>query len=321
MNKVRPKILVVDGNNLAHMGHGRQVMTHEGERTEVAYLGISMLVNNLNQFNPDRVAVVWDGGKDERRMKLAPEYKGQRRKDLTPAEKQEWDLFFKQMNNLQDVFSKLGVPQFKCSGREADDVIYSLMKMIDDATKGVVDFVVMSTDKDFLQLIDDFDRGPNGPGVIVWNPVKKEEWYGSKFESEYGFDVEWYLDWKALVGDPSDNLKGIKGIGKKGATLLVQEVISKESTEYVITDKKLIKYACMFGDNFDEFRRMRKIMKFYVIDEEEVVAGKIPTDVETPAVLQENMVGILNKYGFERFLGRLGEILSPFEQLLFRRKE
>jgi len=321
MSKVRPKVLIVDGNNLAHMGHGRQVMTHEGERTEVAYLGLSMLVNNLNQFNPDRVAVVWDGGKDERRMKLAPEYKGQRRKDLTPAEEQEWKLFFKQMKNLQSVFQKLGVTQFKCPGREADDVIYSLMKMVDDATEGVVDFVVMSTDKDFLQLLDDFDRGVNGPGVIVWNSVKKEEWYGAKFEAEYGFDVEWYLDWKALVGDPSDNLKGVNGIGKKGATLLVQEVISRSGEEYFTTDKKLLRYAGIFEDNFDEFRRMRKVMKFYLINEEEVLNGKIATEVETPAELQENMISILNKYGFERFLGRLGEILSPFEQLLFRKKE
>jgi len=311
----RPKIFIVDGNNLAHMGHGRQPMTHEGERTEVAYLGLSMMVNNLNKFNPDRVAVVWDGGKDERRMRLAPEYKGQRRQDLTPAEKQEWELFFKQMENLQDVFQKLGVPQFKCSGREADDVIYSLIEMINRKVDGVADFIVMSTDKDFFQLLAEFDN------VVIWNPVKKEEWFSAKFESEYGFDVEWYLDFKALVGDPSDNLKGVKGIGEKGAALLARDVISKEGDQYVITDKKLIKYACIFGDNFDEYRRMREVMKFYLIDEEEISDGKIKADVETPSALQENMIGLFNRYGFERFMGRLGEMLSPFEQLLFRRKE
>lgn len=306
------RILLTDGNNLACRALGKTPMTHKGERTEVAYLGLSMMVNTLNQFNPDRVAVVWDGGKDERRMKLAPEYKGQRRKNLTPAEEQEWDLFFKQMNNLQDVFAKFGVPQFKCLKREADDVIYSLVKMIHE-TSDNVQFVIMSTDKDFLQLLAlPYD-------IMIYNPVKKKEWTCVDFEEEYGFDVEWYLDYKAMVGDPSDNLKGVKGIGEKGATLLLQEVFSRLVDNNV--SDKVIKYSGILDTNYEEYIRMKDVMRFYDIDKEEIMAGKIPTDVETPAQLQENMVGILNRYGFERFLGRLGEILSPFEQLLFRRKK
>jgi len=59
------KILLIDGNNIAHMAHGK-VMSHEGERTETIFTGMNMVRGYLDQFNPDRVAVVWDGGRDPR---------------------------------------------------------------------------------------------------------------------------------------------------------------------------------------------------------------------------------------------------------------
>jgi len=308
---MNPKILIVDGNNLAHMAHGRQVLTYEGERTEVLYLGLSMLSNNLKLFEPDRLAVVWDGGKDARRKVICPEYKGHRRKDLTEQEEKEWELFFEQMKKLKDALLQVGITQFYLPGREADDIIFNIIEWITrigaDAT-----FVVMSTDKDFLQLLVN-------PNVFVYNPVKKVEWTRARFEHEFGFESKYYLDWKAMVGDASDNLKGVKGIGEKNATMLVQKVLMADGKidNSMFTDSEL-RYVNKMLENFDEFERMRSVMEFYNIPQEELKGGKQKKDLTNAGEMCDNMMQVLSKYGLQRFIKRFPDFVAPFEQLFIK---
>jgi len=308
---MNPKILIVDGNNLAHMAHGRQVMTHNGERTEVLYLGLSMLNNNLKLFEPDRMVVVWDGGKDERRKAICPEYKGHRRKDLTEQEQKEWELFFEQMEKLQNALWEIGITQFYLPGREADDIIFNIILWI-IRLGAEAKFVVMSTDKDFLQLL-------TYPDVFVYNPVQKKEWTRAVFTHEFRFEAKYYLDWKAMVGDASDNLKGIKGIGEKNATMLVKKVLMAEGKidNSMFTDSEL-RYVQKMLDNFDEFNRMRKIMSFYNIPQEELKGGKQKKDLTSVGQMQDNMMQVLSKYGLQRFIKRFPDFVAPFEQLFIK---
>lgn len=306
---MNPKIMLIDGNNLSYMAHGRQVMTFHGERTEVLYLGLSMLSNNLKLFEPDRLVVVWDGGKDKRRKKICPEYKGHRRKDLTEQEKKEWELFFKQMDKLKEAFYQLGITQYYLPGREADDIIYNLVEWINQLAPGTK-FVVMSTDKDFFQLL------PN-PNVFVYNPVKKIEYTRARFEHEFGFEPEHYVSWKAMVGDASDNLKGVSGLGPKKATKIVQNLFKERTGEGKIPDVPE-RDAKLLLDNFDEFTRMRETIEFYDIGRDELQAGKQKKELKSAGAMQDAMMQILSKYGFQRMIQRFPEFIAPFEQVFIK---
>jgi DNA polymerase-1 len=168
----------------------------------------------------------------------------------------------------------------------------------------------MSTDKDFLQLL------PN-PNVFVYNPVKKLEWTRARFEHEFGFKPEHYLGWKALVGDASDNLKGVKGIGKVKATKIIKNlfVVPDGQTEPpMVSDKD----AQLVLDNFEEFERMREVMKFYDINREELKGGKQKKDLTNVGEMCDNMMQVLSKYGLQRFISRFPEFVAPFEQLFMK---
>ena len=309
-----PKVLIIDGNNLAHMAFYNNVMYNSGKRTELIFTGLKMIRNLLVTHNPDRVTVVWDGGRDKRRMELYPEYKQHREKELTENEIEEKKIFFEQMDELIGCISNLGISQFRVQSREADDVIYNLIKMIDGRLDGVCKFVIVSSDKDFLQLIKHFKSM-----VFVYNPVKKREWSGSGFEMEFGFDVEYYTFYKSLLGDPSDNLPGIKGIGEKGAKFLIQEVFSKDAfyqddfDKLTAFQKRMIR---LLDEGFDDLVLMKKMIWFMDIDRDEIQNGKIKNVIEGKNKLYENGVSILTNYGFQSLLDKYESFIQPFCNLI-----
>jgi len=254
---------------------------------------------------------VWDGGKDERRKAICPEYKRHRRKDLTEQEEKEWELFFEQMEKLQNALWEIGLTQFYLPGREADDIIFNLVEWITTLVPETK-FVVMSTDKDFLQLLVN-------PHVFVYNPVTKLEWTRARFEHEYGFEPKYYLDWKAMVGDASDNLKGVKGIGKKNATMIIEKAfIPPDGSKSISLSDSETRYANLLIQNFEEYERMRKIMEFYNIPKAELKEGKQKKDLTSAGAMQDNMMQILSKYGLQRFISRFPDFVAPFEQLFIK---
>ena len=308
-----PKVLIVDGNNLAHMAYYNNVMYNEGKRTELVFTGLKMIRNLLLTFDPDRVTVVWDGGRDERRKKLYPEYKENRTKVLTENEQKEKEIFFEQISDLIWCITNLGITQFKVKHREADDVIYNLINEIDEKTDGETKFVIASTDKDFLQLISFFDSM-----VYVYNSVKRKEWHSAVFEIEFGFNVKHYTVYKALVGDKSDNLPGVKGIGDVGAKFLIKELFSKPFVDWLdIPDftAKEKRALSLFEKNFDMFEKMQKMVWFMDIDEDEIQQGKIPSLVQTKNGLLEKGIIILNKYGFQSLIEKFDSFIQPFSKL------
>jgi 5'-3' exonuclease len=173
----------------------------------------------------------------------------------------------------------------------------------------------MSTDKDFFQLL------PN-PNVFVYNPVKKIEYTRARFENEYGFLCEYYVDWKAMVGDSSDNLKGAKGIGPKGATKLIHKgFMPVDGTEPDKLTKSEERYANLLLDNFEEFDRMRKVIRFYDIDKDELQSGKQKIELTSAGAMQDAMMQILSKYGFQRMIQRFSEFIAPFEQVFIKESQ
>lgn len=227
-------IYLIDGNNLCFRAEktNGDLTNKQGERVGAIYGVLTMLTSYLRDSKGSytnyikeqikaengqcedvtRVFVCFDGGKSKFRTDLYPEYKAQRKKldcMMTQQEKEDKERFFEQMELLNDyILPSMGIKTMKLKNYEADDLIYAL-SMFTDETK-----VIISTDKDMLQLVD--------KNTMVYSPFKEKLYTLDNFEKLVGIPKEFYLDYRIMVGDSSDNIKGIKGIGDKTARKLIK---------------------------------------------------------------------------------------------------
>ena len=162
-------------------------------------------------FDPTRVVVVWDGkGGSGNRKNIDPEYKAQRATSrithwgLYDTKEQETEALIGQLYRVQDYIECLPIQQLGMEKLEADDIIAYLAKRAGEAGKKVT---IVSSDKDFFQLID--------KNIEVYAPVKKKTFNHSNIVDEIKVLPENYNIVKALLGDHSDNLPGVKGLGIK----------------------------------------------------------------------------------------------------------
>lgn len=162
-------------------------------------------------FDPTRTVIVWDGkGGSGNRQNIDPNYKAQRATSrithwgLYDTKEEETEALIGQLFRTQDYLDCLPIQQIIIDKLEADDIIAYLAKRASRAGKKVT---IVSSDKDFLQLIDN--------NVEVYAPVKKKTFTFSNVKEEIGVLPQNYNIVKALLGDNSDNLPGVKGLGIK----------------------------------------------------------------------------------------------------------
>lgn len=162
-------------------------------------------------FDPTRVVVIWDGkGGSGNRKNIDPNYKAQRATSrithwgLYDTKEEETEALIGQLYRTQDYLDCLPVQQMMLEKLEADDIMAYLAKRASKAGKKVT---IVSSDKDFLQLIDD--------NIEVYAPVKKKTFDKSNIFEELKVLPTNYNIVKALLGDNSDNLQGVKGLGIK----------------------------------------------------------------------------------------------------------
>src|SRR3954468_22693323 len=213
-----PKIFLVDGYALIYRAFfaliSRPLTTSRGENTSAAW-GIVNFVNRLmTSHKPDYLGWVHDSGLSFRHEVYAG-YKATREK-LTDELQSDFD---RGMERICDLLEAYRIPIVTLRGYEADDVIGTLARQGVDAGLNVV---VVSGDKDFQQLVR--------PGVWLLNPGRggpasvEEQWVSVENGSErLGVPPTHVVDYLALVGDSSDNVPGVKGIGEKTAQELVAE--------------------------------------------------------------------------------------------------
>lgn len=213
-----PRLFLVDGYALIYRAFfaliTRPLRTSHGVNTSIAW-GIANFLNRLvKQHQPEYLCWVHDSGATFRDEMYA-DYKATREK-LTEDLQADFDLGLAHVRTLLDAYD---TPIVSLEGFEADDVIGSLARQGVEAGLNVV---VVSGDKDFHQLVR--------PGVWLLNPGRggpasvDEHWVGVENGSErLGVAPEFTTDFLALVGDASDNVPGVKGIGEKGAIELINE--------------------------------------------------------------------------------------------------
>lgn len=212
-----PKHLVVlDGYSLLYRAFyaTRYLSTSDGRPTNAIYGFVSMLFYILEKDRPDAVVVALDApGKTFRHAEYS-EYKGTRRETA--------DELKTQLTVSRDLIAALGIPSYECPGFEADDVVGTIAKQARDHG---YDTTIVTGDLDSLQLVDEHVRVMTmRQGVTEVVFYKPED-----VVNRYGFGPEFIPDYKAIVGDTSDNIPGVPGIGEKGASTLIQTFGSLEN--------------------------------------------------------------------------------------------
>jgi DNA polymerase-1 len=204
------KLVLIDGHSLAFRAFHAlplSLTAPGGELTNAVFGFTSMLLNVLRDQQPEYVAVAFDVGKTFRH-EMYPDYKGHR--ERMP------DELVTQIERIKQVVDALNIPIFTRDGFEADDVLATLACQAE--RQGVASLIVTG-DRDILQVVDDaisvLTSGRQFSDTIIYTPEGIAE--------KYGLRPDQLVDLKALVGDKSDNIPGVHGIGDKGATALLQK--------------------------------------------------------------------------------------------------
>ncbi|MCJ7703324.1 MAG: DNA polymerase I, partial [Anaerolineales bacterium] len=225
-----PILYLIDGHALAYRMYfalsrgssGGRWLTKAGEPTAGVYGFTSVLLRILEQEDPDYLAVAFDTGKTFR-DELFPDYKGTREKmpdDLRP-----------QIARIQELVDAFNIPRLEMPGYEADDVLGSVAKWAAAEGLGVK---IFTGDRDLLQLVDE--------RVIVNLPGRSladaKDYLPPDVEEYLGIRPDQVVDYKALMGDSSDNIPGVAGIGKKTAEALLREYDTLEGVYTHLADLK-----------------------------------------------------------------------------------
>lgn len=221
-NKTK-KLVLIDGMSLLHRAYHAYpayLTTKEGEQVNAVYGFTSILLNVLEKLEPTHVAVAWDVGKPTFRHEEYEKYKENRAKPD--------DELIGQIGRTQEVVTTLNIPQFGVEGFEADDVVGTLAREAGEDKDAEV--VIVTGDRDSLQLV-------RGERVVVWMPASSGRFAKDRgprifdekaVEAKYGLEPKQIIDLKGLMGDASDDIPGVKGVGEKTAEKLLEAFSSVE---------------------------------------------------------------------------------------------
>jgi DNA polymerase I len=299
-NHTPPQLFLIDGYALIYRAFyamiARPLRTAKGENTSAALGIVNFLLRLREKYRPDFVAWINDAGTSFREERYAG-YKSTR--DKLDQELQA--DFNRSVQRICDLLEAFGIPVVSVRGYEADDVIGTLAQTASD--RGL-QAVIVSGDKDFYQLV--------GPGIALLNPGRggpaavDEVWVDESNAGErLGVPPRQVVDFLALVGDSSDNIPGVKGIGEKGAQKLLAEFGDLEtllSRAGEVTSKRPREALLTQAENARLSRELVTIKR------------DVPLDLDiTQLVLQEpdreTLIRLLTELEFFSLVRRLTETL------------
>ena len=241
------KILLIDGNSMANRAFyatmGRMMKTPTGISTNAVYGFFQIMFKTIEEEKPDKIIVAFDISSSEKRTKIFSEYKAGRHKapeDLTM-----------QFPIIKELLKTMNIPIVQKDGIEADDILGAIAKK--EGKKGNK-IIILTGDRDYFQLVD-INVNIRYPKTIM-GKTEYIIYDNYKINEEYGLIPEKLIEVKALMGDASDNIPGVKGIGEKTALKLIIQFGSLEKIYKYIensdgkeiakaTLNKLIKYKEM----------------------------------------------------------------------------
>ena len=241
------KIMLIDGNSIVNRAfYGVPLLTNkEGKYTNGVYGFLNILFKLLDEEHPDYLAVAFDLHAPTFRHKTFDGYKGTRKG--MPEELRE------QMPLLKEVLQTMHIPIFEQEGYEADDILGTLSAL---AEKNDVLPVVVSGDRDLMQIAGEKlkVRIPKTKG----GRTETEDYYAADVLEKYGVTPTEFIDMKALMGDASDNIPGVPGIGEKTAAKIIQQYHDIETAIAHAAEIKPKKAS----ENLAEFQEQARLSKF-----------------------------------------------------------
>ena len=209
------RLLIIDGNSLIHRAFHAlpQLSTSDGTVTNAVYGFTTMLLKVLQLVEPDHIAVAFDKGRTTFRHESYAEYKAKR--TATPPELKS------QFPVIKEVLNCMRIPYLELDNYEADDIIGTLACI---AASSNLESVILTGDRDALQLVS-----PRVKVMLTQKGITETEEYDEgRVWDRYGVSPSQLIDIKGLMGDTSDNIPGVPGIGEKTAMKLIQEYGSLE---------------------------------------------------------------------------------------------
>ncbi|HAL49811.1 MAG: polymerase protein [Candidatus Uhrbacteria bacterium GW2011_GWD2_41_121] len=299
--KSQKRFLILDGNALLHRAwHAIPPLTAVDGTVVNAVYGFGNIIEKMReQFKPDYMAVAWDLKGPTFRHEAYIAYKAQREKKA--------DELYAQIPMIQELLACYGVPSLSAKGYEADDIIATLAERY---AKEGTDVIAMSGDMDLLQLVNDKIH------VITFiKGISETKEYDPKAVKErYGLVPEQLVDLKALMGDPSDNIPGIAGIGKKTAVELLQAHESINGIWRALKDGQLeAKFARKLEGRQKELKDLQVLVRL-------VRTVKLPgfklSDAKVSEPNVEKLIPLFEHYGFRHLLTKYSGEKQDFEQEL-----
>ncbi|MDZ7798781.1 MAG: DNA polymerase I [Patescibacteria group bacterium] len=244
----KEKLVIIDGNALIHRAFHAlppTLTTKKGELVNAVYGFTSVLLKVLNDLKPDYVAATFDLAGPTFRDKMYKEYKATRVK----ADQSLYD----QIPRVKEVVKAFNIPIFEKKGFEADDLIGTIVSQITNH-KSQIESIVVTGDLDTLQLVNKSTKV-----FTLKKGVSDEVIYDEKaVKQRFGFGPKKVVDYKALRGDPSDNIPGVKGVGQKTATKLIKEYGCLEKI-YKNIDKIKERWQKLLKENKKEAELSKKL--------------------------------------------------------------
>ena len=208
---MKKKLLLIDAYSIICRGFYAlpTLSNSKGQHTNAVLGFLNILFKTLDVEKPDYIAVAFDMNKETFRHKKYKDYKGNRKP--MPDELKE------QVPYVKEILSKMNIPIFFKEGFEADDILGTISNMFSNKS---IESCILSGDKDMLQLATENIK------IRLVKTVKSSSdiypYYAKDVENEMGVTPDEYIELKAIMGDPSDNIPGVKGVGKVTANNLIK---------------------------------------------------------------------------------------------------
>lgn len=264
--KPSKRMVLLDSHAIMHRAyHALPEFTSDtGEPTGALFGLVSMLIKIIKELKPDYIVAAYDLPDPTHRHDVYEDYKGTRAKTD--------DALVSQLKRASDIYDAFGIPSIGIAGFEADDILGTLAHRLRDTTD--VDVVIATGDHDTLQLVDDkrvrvYTLRKGLSDTILYDTEGVKE--------RYGFGPEHIADYKGLRGDPSDNIKGIKGIGEKSATELILAFGSIEHM-YDVLEKH--------PEKFTEAGIKPRIVKLLQDGKDDAVFSKMLANIKTDVPIE-----------------------------------
>lgn len=293
------RLILIDGHAILHRAfHALPPLTTKtGEPIGAVYGLVSMLLRVITDLNPTHIAVCFDVKAPTFRHKEFKQYQAQR-----PAMANELSS---QIAKAKEVISAFGIPVHEKAGFEADDLLGTISSILVSQYPSIDGVVIVTGDRDLLQLVNE--------KVKLYMPIlglSGAKLYGpAEAKEKMGVAPELIPDYKALVGDPSDNYAGVSGIGPKTAISLLEKYKSVEGIyKHLKETPEKLREKLILGENSARIsHRLATIVKEVPVKFDLDACGKWKVN-------SQKVLDLFAQYGFKTLTERVKKVSRELDQ-------